>query len=92
MPQIAQIRSSDGGALLLPARDAYDRELVFEQAEFYARRNGAVDLQIGRSEMRVARSGGWNTPCMRCNHPVGLVNYLVHARRLCSNCVKHSFR
>jgi hypothetical protein len=91
MTQIAQIRS-DGGALLLPARDAYDREIVFEQAEFYARRDGAVDLQIGHSAMRVARSGGWDTPCMHCHRPVGMVSYLFHTRRLCTNCVKHSLR
>ena len=91
MTQIAQIRS-DGGALLLPARDAYDREVVFEQAEFYARRNGAVDLEIGHSAVRLARSSGWDTPCMRCHRPVGMVSYLFHARRLCAHCVKNSFR
>ena len=89
MTQIAQIRS-DGGALLLPARDAYDREVVFEQAEFYARRNGAVDLQIGQAAVRVSRSGGWDKPCMRCHRPVGMVSYHFHARRLCTHCVKSS--
>lgn len=92
MSQIAQIRS-DGGALLLPARDAYDREVVFEQAEFYARREGSVDLQLGHSEMRVSRSGvQGDAPCARCHRPVGLVSYLMGARRLCTHCIRHSLR
>ena len=93
MAQIAQIRS-DRGALLLPARDAYDREIVFEQAEFYARREGAVDLMIGHSEMRVSRSAiqDDDSPCARCHRPVGLVSYRIGARQLCAHCIKHSLR
>lgn len=92
MSHIAQIRS-DGGSLLLPARDAYEREVVFEQAEFYARREGTVNLQIDNSELRVSRSGQReDTPCARCHRPLGLVSYLIGARRLCTHCIKHSLR
>ena len=36
MNDVARI-SFERGALLMPVRDAYDRELVFQEAEAYAR-------------------------------------------------------
>lgn len=88
MLQTAQIRFS-GGALLLPARDPYDREVVFEQAEFYVRRHGAVALQIGRATVRVARSDAESgLPCSECRRPVGWVGYHLAGQRFCSHCIK----
>jgi hypothetical protein len=90
MLQIAQIRS-EHGALLLPAGDPYDRELVFQEAEFRARRHGTVGLRIGSAEMRVACSELHSrVQCAGCLRSVGSVSYVVHGQRLCTNCAKRS--
>lgn len=46
MDQVAHIRY-EGGALLLPAQNPYDREIVFEEAKFCARRYGIASMQLG---------------------------------------------
>jgi hypothetical protein len=92
MFQIAKI-SFDAGALLLPANDPYDREVVFEEADFYARRHGSVDLQIGPSAMRAACSA--EPPgmlCAHCHEPVRAVTFHVGERRFCTQCVKRAAR
>lgn len=90
MMQIAQIRS-EHGALLLPAGEPYDRELVFEEAEFRARRDGAVGLRIGSAEVRVARSDRFSShACNECSCAVGPVSYLVRGRHLCAGCAKRA--
>jgi hypothetical protein len=90
MLHVAQIRSSHG-ALLLPANNPYDREVVFQEAEFRARRHGTVGLHIGDAEIRVACSEAHShARCTGCLRSMGQVNYLVHGRRLCTNCAKRS--
>jgi len=88
MGQVAHIRY-DGGALLLPAQNPYDRELVFEEAESCARRHGTVDVQFGRKEMWV-RSAALDArdPCEECREPVGLLSFLVDHHHLCAHCAK----
>jgi hypothetical protein len=92
MMQMATIRF-DGGALLLPARDPYEREVVFEQADFYARRHGSVGVRLGRSEFRVARSltAGVGA-CFRCHQPLRTVRVEMDGRRICTNCAKQTAR
>jgi hypothetical protein len=88
MGQVAHIRY-DGGALLLPAQDPYDREVVFEEAEFCARRHGSVGVQLGRKEMRVSTSAAHvRMPCHSCRQPVGPMSFLVDRRLLCAHCAK----
>jgi len=88
MHQIARIRSA-GNAVLLPAENAYDRELIFEEVEFAARRHGAAGLKVGGTEMRVTCSQKQRgVPCTRCGTPVRIVSYLLGRRRLCANCAK----
>lgn len=75
--------------MLLPAENAYDRELVFEEAEFAARRYGAAGLKIGSTEMHVACAHELRgAPCACCGAPVKAVSYLVGLRRLCTRCAK----
>jgi hypothetical protein len=92
MLQIAHIRS-ENGALLLPAGEPYDRELVFEEAEFRARRHGTVGLQIGAADMRLARSDT-EAPvsCAECLQAIGHITYFVDGRSLCASCGRHSLR
>src|SRR5215470_8224492 len=53
MSGIARI-SFTGGARLMPARNGYDRELVFDEAEFCARRHGSARLEFDRSAMLIS--------------------------------------
>lgn len=88
MSQVAHIRF-DGGALMLPAQDPYDREVVFEEAEFCARRHGSVGMQLGRRQILVsAAPAEARKACEVCRHPVGLMSFVVDRRRLCSHCAK----
>lgn len=88
MGQIAHIRY-DGGALLLPAQDPYERELVFEEAECCARRHGSADVQLGRKEIWI-RVADVHMPCEGCRHPVGLLSFVIEHHRYCNHCAKRS--
>lgn len=91
MGQVAHIRY-DGGALLLPAQDPYDRELVFEEAEFCARRHGSVGVQLGRKEIRIRPSAAHaRMPCQECRAPVGMMSFLIDDRLVCAQCAKQHF-
>ena len=88
MGQIAHIRY-EGGAVLLPAQDPYDREVVFEEAEFCARRHGTVGVQVGVKQMRVSPSiMDARKLCEICRHPMGLLTFLIERRPLCEHCAK----
>ena len=92
MFQIAKI-SFDAGALVLPATDPYDREVVFEQADFYARRHGSVAVHIGRATIRAARaSAQCGLVCSRCHDGLHSVSFQVDDRLLCTPCAKRAAR
>lgn len=85
MNGVARIMFSDG-ALVMPARSRYDRELVFEQAEFYARRHGQVRLELGRRQLVIRPQAG--TPCSQCGSPDGLLVYSAGDALLCRYCAR----
>jgi hypothetical protein len=88
MNSIACVRFDDG-ALVMPARSEYDRELVFEQAEFYARRHGTVRLELDRREMLISRVTGQATrPCGHCGERDAGLSFVVGRRRLCRRCIR----
>jgi hypothetical protein len=88
MGQVAHIRYS-GGALVLPAQDPYDREVIFEEAEFCARRHGSVGVQLGRKEMRISLTAGEaRSACARCRKPVGTTSFIIERLRICSACAR----
>lgn len=88
MGQVAHIRY-EGGALLLPAQDPYDREVAFEEAECCARRHGTVGVRFGRHEMRINISvADPPRPCEDCQQPIGGLSFLVDRHRICSHCAK----
>lgn len=88
MGQVAHIRY-DGGALLLPAQDPYDRQVVFEEAEFCARRHGTVGVQLGRKQMRISRSAvDVRVACATCRQPVGVTSFLIDRHCVCSHCAR----
>jgi len=90
MSEVATIHF-DAGVLRLPANDPYERELLFEQANFYARRHGTVRVQFDDGKMRVARStskAGMGCAC--CHHALRAVSVQVGERLFCIHCAKQA--
>jgi hypothetical protein len=88
MNDTARIRFGDG-ALVMPACSAYDWELVFEQAEFYARRHGKVKLELDRREMLISTVGGQAVqPCGECGKCEGALRFSASSGPSCRNCIR----
>ena len=80
--------SFDGGALLMPARHAYDCELVFEAATSYARRYGAVLLELDGSPISVTSAPAGEDPCSACRRDLGAIAFYVAGHPLCLDCAR----
>ena len=82
-----------GGERLMPVRSGYDRELVFEEAEFFARRHGRATLELDRLALQigVAASGDAAT-CAKCAQPLASLFFSVGDRHLCRRCARKSTR
>jgi hypothetical protein len=88
MRHVARIRFGDG-ALVMPARSGYDRELVFEQAELYARRHGKVSLELDGREMVISVVGGQaGRACAECGARQAALDFSVGSRPLCRRCIR----
>jgi len=87
MAAIAQI-IHDGGGLVVPARDGYDRELAFEHAEFYARRYGKARIELNRRSICVHVNGTSGDACGDCGQVLTSLTYELGARTLCPRCVR----
>lgn len=79
----------DGGARLMPAQNRYDRELVFEEAEFFARRHGRATLELDRRAMSI-RPASVGETCTGCSKPLGSLIFAVGARQLCRRCARRT--
>jgi hypothetical protein len=75
-------RSFHDGGLVLPVKTPYEREVLFEYADQYARRHGCVRLEIDRRECIVRVRGGQPETCVSCGHRVDGVAYALGARNL----------
>jgi hypothetical protein len=85
--------SFQGGALLMPAQNRYDREIVFEEAAFYARRYGQAKLELNRRELVISASGdAAGAPCASCAQPLGALMFADRDRRFCARCARKSAR
>ena len=80
--------SFDGGALLMPARQPYDCELVFQAATSYARRYGAVLLEMRGRPMTVTASETEEDPCDACGRTRGALTFHVVGSALCVECAR----
>jgi hypothetical protein len=76
-----------GGALVLPAHDPYDRQLVLQQAEACARRYGAVGLEVGGKQVRIHRTVA-DAACDLCSRPCAALSFAMDGGRLCTRCVR----
>lgn len=92
MNGVARI-SFDGGARLMPAHSRYDRELVFEEAEFFARRHGKAMLELNRSSMLVSSEPQDSARgCFKCGKPLGSLWFGVDAHSVCRRCARKTTR
>jgi hypothetical protein len=82
-----------GGERLMPARNGYDREVVFDEAEFCARRHGKVRLLLDRSAILISVAAA-ETPsiCARCSKPTDRLSFALGNRTLCRRCARSSAR
>ena len=87
MKGIARL-SFDNGGLFLPVKTPYEREVLFEYADQYAKRHGRVRLEIDRRECIVRLRGEQPETCVTCGHRVDGVAYAVGARTLCRLCAR----
>ena len=82
-----------GGCLLMPSKNRYDRELVFEQAEFYARRHGAATLELSRRQLLISAANPQaGQMCMLCRDLLDRLTFAVGDRHLCARCARKSTR
>jgi hypothetical protein len=84
--EIARIRM-DGGALLLPARTPYEREVVLDHVRHRLRSHGFVHLEMNgwsRRIERVSASGG--ALCAACAQRIGGLACRLGAQMLCVDC------
>jgi hypothetical protein len=87
MHGVARI-SFEGGARLMPARNRYDQELVFEEAEFCARRHGKAILELNRHAMSIrAASAGLPEACAKCAR-LASVLFALGGDTLCRRCAR----
>jgi hypothetical protein len=91
MHGIAKLTFS-GGERLMPARNGYDRELVFDEAECCARRHGEARLELSSSAVLIRLAAGPTAPCARCQQPIDRVDFTLGAQHLCRRCVRVSAR
>jgi len=76
------------GALLMPARTAYDQELIFQEAESYARRHGRVKLELRRKELLIGLSpSDGSSACDRCSQHLRTM-VTVGTTHLCVRCAR----
>ena len=92
MNGIAKI-SFSGGERLMPARNGYDRELVFDEAECCARRHGQARLELSRSAMLIRVAAG-DAPdlCGRCGRRADRLTFALADRTLCRRCARQAAR
>ena len=91
MNGIARI-SFSGGERLMPARNGYDRELVFDEAEFCARRHGRARLQFERSALTIRVATDIPALCTRCDRPADRLSFELDDHTLCRRCARQTAR
>lgn len=85
--------SFQGGCLLMPSKNRYDRELVFEQAEFYARRHGTATLELSRRQMQISTANpDAGNICFGCNDQLDRLSFAIAGHQLCARCARKSAR
>lgn len=89
MSRLARI-NFNGGTRLMPARNRYDRELIFEEAEFCARRHGAITLELGNSALHIDHTpDAPQRQCSSCGEAIGNLLFSLPRQSLCGRCARN---
>jgi len=92
MKGVARI-SFQGGALFVPAKTPYDREVLFEHLDLYAKRHGTVRVELNRREWTVTKSSvGERSLCADCNRRLDALTYALGGRALCASCARRDVK
>ena len=91
MKGVARI-SFHGGALFVPVKTPYERELLFEHIDLYTRRHGRVRLEFNRREWSVSLTNDHPAVCTSCRRRLDALTYAMGGRTLCSQCARRNFR
>ena len=91
MKGVARI-SFDGGGLFLPAKTPYEREVLFEHVDRYAKRHGRVCVELNRREWNVSVSNSQPGRCTACERPLDHLTYALGGRSLCLSCARRELR
>ena len=76
-----------GGALLMPARTPYERELLFENVAFYASRDGGAELELRTSPQRVKVVRATDSDrCASCGQTILQIVFIAAGVRRCRRC------
>ena len=88
MKGVARI-SFQGGALFVPVKTPYDRELLFEHLDLYARRHGTIRVDLNRRELTVRKTDDQTKPvCSICQRRLDTLTYALAGRTLCGACAR----
>ena len=81
-----------GGALFVPVKTPYERELLFEHLDLYAKLHGQVRLEFNRSEWTVRRAGAQSEQCGSCGRQLNTLAYALGGHSLCPSCARRDIR
>jgi len=87
MGNVARIYAQ-GGTLTFDADIPYDRQLLFEQASWYAKRQGSVKLDVDGVEWSVSASLRPHARCTDCGDRLPSVSYVHQEQVLCPRCAR----
>jgi hypothetical protein len=91
MKGVARI-SFQGGALFVPVKTPYDREVLFEHLDLYAKRHGTVRVELNSRNWTVKAAGDSARVCEVCEKRLDVLTYLLGGRVLCGFCAKRDVR
>lgn len=87
MKDIARLVFPDGG-VVLPVKTPYDREVLFEYADQFAKRHGRVRIELGRTRCVARLCTGRHEHCASCGCRLDRVSYALSAQTLCRFCAR----
>jgi hypothetical protein len=92
MHEVARIDYT-GGAVLMTSYDAFETDLVIEEAESYARRYGEIILEIARRRMMVRASDhDAASTCARCARQTTVTFCTETGKGICVGCIRELVR
>ncbi len=93
MKGVARI-SFQGGALFVPVKTPYERELLFEHVALYTKRHGHILLELNRRHWTVRRVLAAEQPqlCSGCGKRLDYLSYALGARAFCGACARRDLR